>query len=88
MIFMTTRYYTKLIKVEKKPTLEELIEINKDYIKCLRMTGGQDAVDKYISHLKKLLCELPEKGSVIEIPMVELTNDGEVYNNNDESKKA
>jgi hypothetical protein len=58
------RFTTVRMRVVEKPSLEELMTMNVDYIKWLEITGGREAVDPYLSHLEEILAEGPKEGDV------------------------
>jgi len=66
------RFTTMRMRVVEKPSLEKLIAINADYIKWLKITGGREAVDPYLSHLEEILAEGPKEGDIITIRLIVL----------------
>ena len=72
---MPKQFHTKLTYKEiivYKQSLEELIEDNKDYIAWLEKHRGKRASQAFIRLLKKELELVPETGTKIKMPMVEV----------------
>lgn len=59
-----------------KQSLEELIEDNKDYIAWLEQHRGKRASQAFIRLLKKELELVPETGTKIKMPLIEVEING------------
>ncbi len=86
---MAKQLHSKLIYKEivvQKQSLEELVEDNKDYIAWLEKHRGKKAREAFIRHLKKELEQVPETGTKIKMPVVEVDVHISDANSNDIQK--
>lgn len=68
---MKSKIKVRKVKVQKQ-TIEELLEDNKGYIALLEREHGKKAADEFIEYLKRELEQVPESGTSVEMPIVEL----------------